>query len=273
MNRKSGFRIKDGDRSPLQDDEMASDFCDVDSHAIISHDGCQTFMDDVHGMDSQPGHEQFEVYDPRWDSPNEEISLGPSAPAPLTCVDGSTKGFGQHAESQASPDIIYDVSSGFDRYTNYAPIIIHKNLCCAEIKDYSHRVNSLGSQLNIPAWEHELSYENDTNLRDYLDFGVKNGFLIVDVNSDISPYEGKNYSSAVKGEAYNCVNRTILDELAKGKYVIADTKPTCVHGLGAVPKREVTGDLLQIVNNQSGYQLIHTCLLLFMNFVLPQLIM
>lgn len=55
-------------------------------------------------------------------------------------------------------------------------------------------------------------------------FGVKNGFLIVDEDSQIQPYENSNYRSVESGPAH--------------QYVIADEKPQCIHALGAIPKKD-----------------------------------
>lgn len=114
---------------------------------------------------------------------------------------------------------------------------MNKSLSCTTVRDFSHHVNLLGSQLNIPGWIHELHHENDDNLRNYLTYGITNGFLIVDEHCDIGSYERSNYSSVLSGDAFECVNRIVLDELSKGKYVVADEKPHCIHSIGAVPKK------------------------------------
>lgn len=119
----------------------------------------------------------------------------------------------------------------------HAPIIVDRDLCCEQSKNFSFKANLLGSQLNLPGWYHELNYENDCNLREYLRFGVENGFLIVDEGADILPYENSNYKSVEVGPAHQFVDNLIKTELANGKYVIAEEKPLCVHALGAVPKK------------------------------------
>lgn len=58
----------------------------------------------------------------------------------------------------AQPDVIFDTSTGFDRYSNYAPLNIHSNLPCYQANTRDHPANALGSQLNIPAWEYELEW-------------------------------------------------------------------------------------------------------------------
>lgn len=152
-------------------------------------------------------------------------------------VYGHSSDHGEPSHLPTEPDIFFDVTSGFDRYTNYQPVIVDTSLRCTTIRDFSHQVNKLGSQLNIPAWIHELEHENDSNLRNYLEYGVTNGFLIVDECNNIAPYERTNYSSVLQGEAFDCVNKIVLDELEQGKYVIPNEKPYCIHSLGAVPKK------------------------------------
>lgn len=140
---------------------------------------------------------------------------------------------GQQAES----DILFDVSSGFDRYTAYEPIIVDQHLKCETTRRFDHYVNSLGSQFNIPGWAHELEFENDNNLREYLWYGVSNGFLIVDVDSDIPSYECQNYASVTSGKAFDYVDNWIHEGLKHGKFIVSQEKPWCVHGIGAVPKK------------------------------------
>lgn len=135
------------------------------------------------------------------------------------------------------PDVIYDAQMGFDRYSFYRPVIVNPGLQTNTSKVFSFHANRLGSQLNIPSWLHELSYENDINLRDYLSFGIQNGFYFVDSDAEIMHYEGHNYSSALKWDAFDFIDNLIRSELAEGKNVIADVKPQCIHGIGAVPKK------------------------------------
>lgn len=139
---------------------------------------------------------------------------------------------------QGEPDVWYDVSCGFDRYSSYAPIIVNRDLQCERSRNNSFKANRLGSQLNLPGWLHELSHENDVNLRNYLSFGVQNGFLIIDEGAEIVSYESKNYRSVESGPAHDFIDNLIKSELSNGKYVLAADKPHCVHALGAVPKKE-----------------------------------
>lgn len=132
---------------------------------------------------------------------------------------------------------MYDICTDFQRYKNYEDIIYSPDLNCVYSADFSFPANELGSQMNIQGWRHELEFENDTNLKNYLSFGIENGFLIVDEHCDIPPYECANYSSVLSGEPWECIDGIIRKELSCGKYVRAIEKPHCVHSLGAVPKK------------------------------------
>lgn len=151
-------------------------------------------------------------------------------------VDGSTSD-GVPPMFAGEPDIIYDASMGFNRYCSYAPVVYTHDLMCCTVKSSSFPANKLGSLLNIPGWLHELTYENDRNLREYLLAGVQHGFFIVDQEVVIPTYEGKNYFSVTKGEAHTFINDLIISELRDGKFVVASSKPHCIHAVGAVPKR------------------------------------
>lgn len=135
------------------------------------------------------------------------------------------------------PDLCFDIGDDFSRYRHYENVVVNPNLICTSVIDFSFPVNELGSQLHIPGWRHELAQENDVCLRDYLWFGVHNGFLIIDEGCDIPSYECTNYSSVLYGDAFDVVDGIIRRELANGKYVFSSSKPHCVHSLGAVPKK------------------------------------
>lgn len=57
-------------------------------------------------------------------------------------------------------------------------------------------MGSAQSQLYLPAWEHELSFETDLGLVEYIRQGITWGFDIVDEFHQIEGYEQENYSSA-----------------------------------------------------------------------------
>lgn len=113
-------------------------------------------------------------------------------------------------------DVIHDITSGFDRYINYSPVVLDPSIGVCKTKGFNHKANKLGSQLNIAGWLHELSYENDANLYKYIHFGVTEGFLIVDDDAKIPSYEFPNYASVVTGKAHDFVDSLILQELREG---------------------------------------------------------
>ena len=107
-------------------------------------------------------------------------------------------------------------------------------------RDSDHKIGGLYSQLNKTSWLHELSYETDSNIRDYLQFGILNGFYIVNPDEDVESYICENYASVLKGDAHSFVDSLLKDELSYQKYIITEQQPHCVHALGAVPKGDGT---------------------------------
>ena len=63
---------------------------------------------------------------------------------------------------------------------------------------------------------------------------ITDGFPIVD--TDVPPYECKNYESITAPENAKKMNVIIAKELAEGIISFSECKPHCVHSLGAVPK-------------------------------------
>ena len=124
----------------------------------------------------------------------------------------------------------------------YLPVVSRQHISTVPIyqRDTNHRIGGLYSQMNLVSWQNELSYENDRNLFDYLSFGIQNGFYIVNPDDQIDEYLCDNYPSVLKGEAFDFVNRLILEELDQGKFVIEEGVPHCVHAIGAVPKGDGT---------------------------------
>lgn len=66
--------------------------------------------------------------------------------------------------------------------------------------------------------------------------GVCEGFDIIDPGEYIHAYDSANYRSVMSGPAYEFIDTIIQREIKSGKYMLQETKPTCVHLLGAVPK-------------------------------------
>lgn len=100
-----------------------------------------------------------------------------------------------------------------------------------------HYIGPVKSQLHPQVWLAELSFEHDQYLKSYLLDGVKNGFKIVDADAVIASYDSENYNSVSQIDAWVVVNKLISKELSLGKYLSVQSKPWCIHALGAVKKK------------------------------------
>ena len=143
-------------------------------------------------------------------------------------------------ESFSAPafDIKADCHSGLSM--EYTPVHYEPSLRTIPIykRKSSHLIGGLQSQMNLEAWRHELQYENDADLKGYLDHGVEMGFFIVNPYDDIPSYCCDNYTSVISGDAREFVQRQIQEELEQNKYLKVDIQPHCVHALGAIPKND-----------------------------------
>ena len=142
----------------------------------------------------------------------------------------------QSTESTESMDPYDCAIKGFGPLTKYVPVLVDSDLPMFAGGFKPYFLGGLPIQWNLEAWEHELKYENDIDLRNYLSKGVLNGFDIVD-NVDIAPYHQKNYSSATKGDAKKYIDNLFQTEISEYKLLRTDKKPTCIHSIGAVPKQ------------------------------------
>ena len=133
-------------------------------------------------------------------------------------------------------DVYYDAIRGFDRYSFYAPVIIQKGLNFFEGEYDPVIIGNVRSQLNQGAWLHELSYENDIPLKDYITKGVLHGFDIVDRSAVIPIYHCKNYRSCTNPDNKPIVDKMFIDEISAGKYVVVKEPPRCIHSIGALKK-------------------------------------
>ena len=117
------------------------------------------------------------------------------------------------------------------------PIIT--SLCSLGIRlQPRHTIGGVNSQMNVHAWDYYLSFEDSDLASAYLSRGIHYGFDIVDSLDSIESYLCSNYKSVLYGEAFDCVDKIRTSELSNGKFVISETKPWCVHALGAVPKQD-----------------------------------
>ena len=106
-----------------------------------------------------------------------------------------------------------------------------------------HTVQGVRAQFSPHGWRVMLGGGVDNVFgKDTWDFdshflldGCVHGFKLVDPGADIGAYESANYSSATV-DARSEIESILRDELSSGKLTLTDSKPTCIHALGAVPK-------------------------------------
>ena len=155
-------------------------------------------------------------------SPGVDISLSYSGRA-VTKLPGYTFEGGRHGDS-------------------YSPLYLCPDLSVLSWPDRletsPHYIGDLKSQMRLDGWQHELAYETDNTLREYLFYGVRDGFFIVDLDSDIPTYDCPNYITPSSGDSYDFVDNLISEELASSKYIKASFIPHCIHAIGAVPKTQ-----------------------------------
>ena len=89
------------------------------------------------------------------------------------------------------------------------------------------------SDLNISAWEHELSGDVD---REFILNGIKNGFMIVDELEVTSKVESNNHPSAHRGQHRRLVEQQIKIEIDEGRYVKVNHKPDICSPLASIVK-------------------------------------
>lgn len=119
----------------------------------------------------------------------------------------------------------------------YRPVLIQKELPLFRnwVRN-DHIIGGLSSQMNAKVWLAELAYENDQYLKSYLRKGIMEGFRIVDDIDSIIGYDSVNYDSVRVGEAAQIVDELLLSEIRDSKYIFSQSKPLCIHSLGAVKK-------------------------------------
>lgn len=99
--------------------------------------------------------------------------------------------------------------------------------------------------LNLEAWTEEL--ENDPDQSFILD-GIKNGFNIIDHDSQVEAVTCPNHPSARPGSPlYEKASKQVLKEIECGNYIVCQTAPKIISPMAAIPKPD--GDI----------RLIHDC--------------
>ena len=110
-----------------------------------------------------------------------------------------------------------------------------------------HLVGGIESQMNLcavyrEAYLHPVGVDVDA---EFILQGVRDGFKIVNDDIDTS-YQRNNYNSIKSDRFRSQMDKTVVDEVAEGKLSVSNSIPTCVHSLGAVPKKN--GKLRPIVD-------------------------
>ena len=113
----------------------------------------------------------------------------------------------------------------------------------------THDIDGFSSRLRPWIWDLELIQDID---REYIMFGVLNGFKIVSDDTLIVPYEVENYHSADCNNNKYFMDDMILEDIRFGKISQVDVKPTCIHAYGAVPKKD-TSELRPITDCSRPY--------------------
>ena len=68
--------------------------------------------------------------------------------------------------------------------------------------------------------------------------GVYNGFRVIDPNSTVPIYHVHNYKSCYSPAAYAKVSHTLAQELSNDKLSLSTDRPTQIHAMGALPKKD-----------------------------------
>lgn len=77
--------------------------------------------------------------------------------------------------------------------------------------------------------------------QNYIIDGLRHGFKILDCNDDMVPsYDAVNYNSAESADAKPIIDKIFAQELEERKLSKSNTKPKCIHSIGAVSKKGTT---------------------------------
>ena len=89
-------------------------------------------------------------------------------------------------------------------------------------------------------WEQELEQcAIPESEKEYILTGLRGGFRLFDCDEDVIPaYDCANYDSAENVNAKPKLDRLFQSEVLDGKLSKVDTKPKCIHAIGAVPKKD-----------------------------------
>ena len=87
----------------------------------------------------------------------------------------------------------------------------------------------------MQTWESELAQARDPDSEFVLE-GVREGFRLTTEGSSFTPAEVDNYGSTTDPASIGMVHEQIATEVANGRYIKVDTKPTIVSAPGGYPQ-------------------------------------
>ena len=90
--------------------------------------------------------------------------------------------------------------------------------------------------LNFHVWQSQIPLDYPD--REFLLYGIKNVFDIVDSEKINTPVDIANYTSASGEDMVARVEDQIKTEIDNGRYVLVNEKPLIVSALGALPKKD-----------------------------------
>ena len=146
-------------------------------------------------------------------------------------------GFTQHQNSLA--DDLVDTSSDAASVSYISPLGTVVNVfpeCRSGLCDCQYFIGEIKSQLKpcrFASLINDILGESACNYENLL-WGVTDGFPIVD--QVVEPYECSNYNSILDPVSKAKMDFIVNNELREGMISVVESKPKCVHALGAVPK-------------------------------------
>ena len=105
--------------------------------------------------------------------------------------------------------------------------------------------------MKYEAWASSIALDDPD--RDFILNVVKNGFSIIDNNSNIFPADVPNHNSVnCNSHFYKEVNKQVLKEIENGNYVVCKDKPLIISPMGAIPKDDGTARIIHDCSLPSG---------------------
>lgn len=100
-------------------------------------------------------------------------------------------------------------------------------------------------------WKRELNINSEEDK--FLLNGIQNGFIIANIQKEIKAVHTNNYKSAIENK--EAVEKQIRTEISEGRYVIVESPPTIISGIGAIPKDDGSVRLIHDCSKPEGHAL------------------